>query len=109
MEALSLHTSAPALNWEYKTSCSFFVEAKRVTPRVKHIDIPVCFLQEQFDNGLFIPKYEKYSIIPADMYTKPFPGPIIGRSTKWMTGLRFYPTSDIEHYQLIILHNFVVN
>ena len=55
MEALALHTGAPTLHWEDSTSFISVVEAKRVTNRVKNIDIPVCFLQEQFDNGLFIP------------------------------------------------------
>ena len=44
--------------------------------------------------------------MPEYMCTKPFPGPIISRSTKWMYGFIFYPTSDTEHYQLIILHEF---
>ena len=66
------------------------VEAKGVTPRVKHIDIHVCFLQEQFDSGVFLPKYEKSSVMPADMCKKPCSGPIIIQSTKCMTGLRFY-------------------
>ena len=85
MEALSLHTGSPTVHWEYNTSCISVVEAKRVTPTVKHIYIPVCFLQEQFYNGLFIPKYEKSSVVPADMCTKPCSGPIISRSNKWMT------------------------
>ena len=57
MEALALYTGAPTVHWEYNTICIYFVEAKIFTPRVKHIDIPVCFLQEQFDNSLFLPKY----------------------------------------------------
>ena len=57
MEALSLHTGAPTVNWEDNTSCISVVESKRVTPRVKHINITVCFPQEQVDNGLFLPKY----------------------------------------------------
>ena len=40
----------------------------------------------------------------SDMCTKPCSGPIIGRITKWMTGLRFYPTSETEHYQFMRLH-----
>ena len=88
--------------------CISDVEAKRVTPRVKHIDIPVCFLQKQFDNGLFLPKYENSSVITEDMCTKPCSGTIISRSTKCMTGLRFYPTSDTEHYQLMRLHELIV-
>ena len=104
MEALVLHTGAPTVHWEDNTSCIFVVEAKIVTPRIKHIDIPVYFLQEKFDNGIFLPKYEKSSVIPEDMCTKPCSVTIIGRSTKWMTGFRFYPTSETKHYQFMILH-----
>ena len=104
MEDLALYTGAPTEHWEYNTSFISVVEDNIVTPRVKHIDIPFCFLQEKFYNGLFLPKYEKSSVIPADMCTKPCPGPIISRSTKWMTGFIFYPTSDTEHYQFMRLH-----
>ena len=45
MEYLSLHTGAPTLHWEDSNGCICFVEAKIVTPRVKHVDIPVCFLK----------------------------------------------------------------
>ena len=75
-----------------------------VTPIVKQIDINVYFLKEQFDNGIFVPKYEKYSVMPEDMCTKPCSRPIISWSNKMMTGFRFRPTSDTEHYQLMILH-----
>ena len=104
MEALALHTGAPTVHWEDNINCIYFVESKRVTPRVKHIDINVCFLQEKFDNGLFIPKYEKSSVLLADMCTKPCSGPIISWSTKFMTGFSLYPTSDTEHYQPMILY-----
>ena len=108
MEALAIHTGAPTVYWENNTSYISVVEAKRVTPRVKHIDIPVCFLPEKFDNGLFLPKYDNSSVMPSDMCTKPCSGPIISRGTKWMTGFRLYPTSDTEHYQFMILHEFIV-
>ena len=63
METLALHTSEQSVHLEEKNSCIYVVEVKRVTPRVKHIDIFICFLQEQFENGIFVTKYEKYSII----------------------------------------------
>ena len=94
MEALALHTGAPAVHWGDNTSCISVFEDKIVTPRVKHIDIPVCFLLEQFYNGLFIPKYEKSSFMPADMCTKLCSVPIIIRSTKWMNVFRIYQNSD---------------
>ena len=85
MEALALYTGAPTVHQQDNTSCIYVVEAKTVTPRFKHIDIPVCFLQEQFDYGIFLSQYEKSSVIPAGICTKPCSGPIISRSTKWMT------------------------
>ena len=82
MEALALHTSAPTLHWYDRNSFISIVESKRVTPRVKQFDVHVCFLQEKFDNGLFITKYEKSSVMPEDMCNKPCACPIISRSTK---------------------------
>ena len=108
MGALTIHTGLPTVHWQDNTRCIPAVEAKRITPRVKHIDIPVCFQQEQFDNGLFLPKYEKSVVITADMCPKPCSGPIISRITKWMTGFKFYPTSEAEHYQFMRLHEFIV-
>ena len=108
MESLALHTGVPTVHWEDNISFISVVEAKKVTPRVKHIYIPVCFLHEQFDNGLFVPKYDKSSVMTADMCTKPYSGPTISHSTKWMTVLLFYPTSESEHYQLMRLNEFIL-
>ena len=82
MEALAHRTGAPTEHWEDITSCIYVFGAERVTSRVKHIDILVCFLQDQFDNDIFIPKYENSSFMTADMCTKPFSYPIISCSTK---------------------------
>ena len=46
MEALALHTGATKLHWEYNTSGIYVVETKIVTPRVKHIYIPVVFYKK---------------------------------------------------------------
>ena len=101
MEALALHTGAPTVHWEDKISCMYVVEAKIVTPTVKHNYIPVCFLRYQFDNGLFIQKYDKSSVMPSDMCTKPCSGPITSWSNKLMTGFIFYPNSETECYQFM--------
>ena len=62
-----------------------------------------------FYNGIFVPKYDKPSVIKADMCIKPCSVTIISQNTKCMTVLKVYPTSGTEHYQLIRLHDFVVN
>ena len=62
---------------------------------MKLIDIPVYFLQEKHENGLFIPEDEKYVIMTADIYTKTCSGPIISCSTKLITEFQFYPSSGV--------------
>ena len=109
MKSIAPHTGAPTVHCEDNTSYISVVESKIVIPRVKQIDILVYFLQEQFENGILITKYEKYSFVPADMCTKPCSGPIISRSIKRMTGFIFYPDSVTEHYQLKRLNDIVVN
>ena len=94
MEALALHTGAPTVHWDDYKSCISIVEAKIVTPRVKHIDITLYFIQEQFDNGIFVKKYEKSSVMPADRCTKPCAVPIISWRNKWMSRFILYPSSD---------------
>ena len=63
MEDLTLHNCALTVHWEYKTSCISVVESKTVTTRIKHVNITVCFLQDQFDNGISVTKYENSSVM----------------------------------------------
>ena len=80
--------------WRTTKVVFLLLKLKIGIPTVKHIDIPVYFLQNNFDNGLFIPKYYKSSVMLADMSTKPCSGTIISGSNKWMTGFRLYPISN---------------
>ena len=82
------------------------VEPKRVTPILRYIDIPVCFIHKQYENSIFFTKYEIYGIMLVDMCTKQCSGPFISHSTIFMTGFRFYTSIYSEHNQLMQLHNF---
>ena len=84
------------------------VEATIGTPKVKQIDTTVCFILEQFENVLFVPKYENPTITPVDMSTKPCLFLVTWQSNKYMTGLGFYPSNDTEQYKLMKLHYFDV-
>ena len=109
MESLWIHTGAPTVNWEDNKSCISIVKSKRVTPRVKHIDIPVYFIREIFYNIPFVSKYKKPSVMSSDICTKPYSGPIMSWGTKWMNVSILYPISDTEHHQIMILHKLAVN
>ena len=45
MEALALHTDMTTVHWEDNTSYVYVVEANKVTPIVKHVEIAFFFLQ----------------------------------------------------------------
>ena len=45
METLALHTGAPTVHWKYNTSYIYVFKSGIVTPVVKHIYIPLCFLK----------------------------------------------------------------
>ena len=93
MEALSLHTGAPTIYWKDNPSFITVVEYKRVTLRVKPLTLLSIFIIF-FNNGIFVPKYKKSSVIQADIWTKICSGRTISMSNKWMNGFIFYPTSD---------------
>lgn len=72
MEALEIHTGSPTVHWENNTRFISIVTFKIVAPIFKHIDIPVCFIQEQYDNDIFITEYEKSVIMPSYMCNKTY-------------------------------------
>ena len=108
MEALALHTGAPKVHWEDNFFIFLLLRLKELLLELNTLIFQSIFYKINLTNGLFLPKYEKSSVMPADVCTKSCSGPIIIRSTKCMTGLRFYPTSETEHYQFMILHEFIV-
>ena len=52
-EYLVLHNGVPTVHFEDNNICISVVEYKIVTPVFKHIEIPVCFLQEKFEDDFF--------------------------------------------------------
>ena len=45
MYASEIHNVSPTVHWEDNANCIYVIEAKIVTPRVKHIAIIVCLIQ----------------------------------------------------------------
>ena len=68
MEVLALHTGTPVKTTQV---LSMLLNIKELLLELKRIDSPVCFLKEKFENGIFVPKYEKSSVMIAYMCIKP--------------------------------------
>ena len=50
------------------------VTHSRITPGIRHLDVPIAYLQEQYQRKLFLPVYTHTTNQPADINTKPHGG-----------------------------------
>jgi hypothetical protein len=69
------------------------VAANKVTSRVRHIHIPVCYMHHYYDRGTFTPIHCKGTLMCADICTKPVAGPALRRHFDWLRGARFIPAN----------------
>ena len=80
------------------------IKAGKVTSRVKHIAVPVAYLNEKYDQYVAEPQYINTKIQPADMGTKPVSGPLLHDHFWNIRGATFYPPITSKHYALLELH-----
>jgi hypothetical protein len=76
------------------------ISSDRITPRCRHIDIPIALLQSEKDKD-FIVDLTKTQLMLADMGTKPCKGPALHCFKYWGLGARFLPAPDHCHYNLL--------
>jgi hypothetical protein len=69
----------------------------RMTPRSRHIDIPIAFLHEQHHKS-FQDFLIKTDCMMADIGTKPLPPILHKRFKYWCTGQQFLPPKGHPHY-----------
>ena len=73
------------------------------------MDITVYFIQEILTMIFLLPTMISTVSCRMICETNHVQVQFISWITKWITGLIFYPTSDTEQYQLMILHEFIEN
>jgi hypothetical protein len=82
------------------------IVSNTITSRVKHIAVPISFMNEQVKDGKIELRKIGTKLNIADSGTKPTPAPIFFRHFDYAIGVRFYPPKDSEHYKLLELHKF---
>lgn len=83
------------------------LNANTATRRVKHIAVPIHFINQQIKNGRVTLRKIGTRLNLADSGTKPNPSPTHFRHVDQAIGVRFYPPADSEHYKLLDLHKFI--
>ena len=92
----------PTTIFEDNQGTSDIVHAGRLTPRVKHIDIPLCFIHDHHKQGSFDVKRCHTTLMLADGLNKALAGPVIKRHSDQYTGKRFYPKKDSPHHNALL-------
>ena len=87
----------PTIIFEDNKGTSDIVRAGRLTPRVKHIDIPLCYIHEQNAIKSFDIAECPSHLMLADGLNKALTGPVIQRHSRWYTGYRYYPKPGTQH------------
>ena len=82
------------------------IQTERMTPRCRHLDIPIAFLHQERRDSTFREEQSPTQFMLADIGTKQ-PTPVIYKRLKdWICGRRFYPTEKHKHHLLLTLNFF---
>ena len=77
------------------------VKQDKLTPRIKHLDIPMTWLHEQGLKGTYVAIYTPTGRNKADMNTKPHGGANLQTMNMAIIGYQHYPPEGTEHYNLL--------
>lgn len=100
--SLGFPISAPTPLFEDNKGTHDLIKAGRQTPRVKHIDIPLCYLHEKHKSGEFIVMECSTHLMLADGLKKALSGPVIKHHSDIYTSRRFLPPKDSEHFMILV-------
>jgi hypothetical protein len=84
------------------------ITSTRMTPRCRHIDIPIAILQEQY-NKSFKMQLIRTMVMLADMGTKANTPQYHKFFKYWASGTQFLPPKGHEHYDLLHLQYYEMN
>ena len=80
----------------------------RLTPRIKHLDIPMTILHEDHRRGVYVAAYCPTDLNISDVNIKPHGGVTLQKKIMWTTGYRYYPPAGSEHYKLLELDKYKI-
>ena len=80
----------------------------RLTPRVKHIDVIISWINNQFGRDRMVPVTCPSELEKGDMNTKPHGGSTLQQKYLPLVGFQFYPPPQSTHYKLLQLDAFEI-
>ena len=80
----------------------------RITPNVRHLDVPLAFLHEQYLRKIYDLYYIPTNLHSADVNTKPHGGGSLKKIILDLIGYSSFPPASSEHYKLLQLDKYVI-
>ena len=84
------------------------IDSKRMTPRCRHLDIPIAFLHQEKDRSYQLDLCRTLVML-ADMGTKPHSPQYQKLFKYWASGAQNLPPKDSEHYILLEMQYYERN
>jgi len=110
-----LQSFMSSIGKSFTTPCTIFednkgtinlIRTQRLTDTVRHHDVKLAWLNENFLRGSFIVAYSKTALMLVDCSTKPVNGSQLFQQIAFAIGVRFYPDSTQQHYFDLDLDTF---
>ena len=96
--SFKLNYEMPTPIYEDNKGTRDMLAAGKVTSNLKHVDVPLTYLHSLHESSTIKTAVASSSTMLANFLTKQETGPQHIRSTKWVTGRRFYPPRNTLHY-----------
>jgi hypothetical protein len=109
LSAIGQSLLAPAVIFEDNQGTIKLIRTQRLTDTVRHHDVKLAWLNENFLRGTFKIAYSKSALMLVDCSTKPVNGAQLFQQISFALGVRYYPDPSTQHYFDLDLTNFSWN
>ena len=98
LTSIGFTATSPTKVYEDNEAVESSVTSNRIIPRLRHIDVPLCYLHEEQAKGSFTVVHHLTRIQFANMGTKPESGPALLRNSSLCMGHVHLKDLPLEHY-----------
>jgi len=106
LQAIGNPLSSPAVLFEDNQGTIKLIRTQRLTDTVRHFDVKLAWLNENFLRGTFQVAYSKSALMLVDCCTKPVNGSHLFQQISFAIGVRYYPSPSTQHYVDLMLFEF---
>ena len=99
---------SPSQAYTDNSAVHAIIESNRMTPRCRHIDIPIAFLHQEHQQSYKI-NLIRTMIMLADMGTKANTPQYHKHFKYWSTGVKYLPPSSSSHWSLLQMNLYEMN